>query len=231
MRQAASELTVKLRKHDTLTPDSLPPAGLVVASSKNHADKIALLLEDITGEEPLVVHGGRPNNKEMIRQFTDGTLPNKWLVSVGMVSEGVDIPRIKVLAYLTSARTELVFHQIIGRSMRARVQPSGEPLSEYASIFMPSTPRLHEYVSNFIVREPKFAIKSIEKVSVEETELVDRIKPLRIIRQELISSAVIGVQQFLNGVEQRANAVNDFIAEMMTKIQTLILTNVEEQKI
>ena len=35
-----------------------------------------------------------------------------------MVSEGVDIPRLRVGVYATTARTELFFRQVIGRFIR-----------------------------------------------------------------------------------------------------------------
>ena len=35
-----------------------------------------------------------------------------------MVSEGVDVPRLRVGVYATSARTELFFRQVVGRFIR-----------------------------------------------------------------------------------------------------------------
>jgi superfamily II DNA or RNA helicase len=40
------------------------------------------------------------------------------IISVGMISEGVDIPRLRVLVYLPNARTELAFRQAVGRVVR-----------------------------------------------------------------------------------------------------------------
>ena len=233
LRQAASELTVKIRKHDTLTPDAIRPAGLVVAASKKHADKIALLLEEITGEEPVVIHGDKPDNKQNIRKFTDGELTNSWMVAVGMVSEGVDIPRIKVLAYLTSSRTELVFHQIVGRSMRTRTRPSGEMLNEYSSVFMPSTPILHRYVSRFIVSRPKTAVKPVKDLLVDEEDLLlkEEVPSLRIFRQDLIASSVIGVKKFLNGIEQGRERVENFLSNIVDQLHEYMTTKREEQKV
>ncbi|MFO1419415.1 MAG: hypothetical protein U1F59_00340 [Candidatus Competibacteraceae bacterium] len=67
---------------------------------------------------------------------------NPWLVSVAMVSEGVDIPRLRVLVYLPNALTELAFRQAIGRVVRTRgpdddtrayvVMPSFETFERYA---------------------------------------------------------------------------------------------------
>ena len=43
---------------------------------------------------------------------------NLWCVSVGMVNEGVNITRLKVLAYLSNDKTELAFSQAKGRLTR-----------------------------------------------------------------------------------------------------------------
>src|SRR5262249_24311675 len=42
----------------------------------------------------------------------------RWLVSVAMVSEGVDIKRLRVLVYLPNALTELAMRQAVGRIVR-----------------------------------------------------------------------------------------------------------------
>jgi hypothetical protein len=60
----------------------------------------------------------------------------RWLVAVRMVSEGVDIPRLAVGVYATSAATPLYFAQAVGRFVRAR-RPG-----ETCSVFLPSVPQL-----------------------------------------------------------------------------------------
>jgi hypothetical protein len=65
----------------------------------------------------------------------------RWLVAVRMVSEGVDIPRLAVGVYATSASTPLYFAQAIGRFVRAR-RPG-----ETATVFLPSVPHLLELAS------------------------------------------------------------------------------------
>jgi superfamily II DNA or RNA helicase len=69
-----------------------------------------------------------------------GTSKEPWLVSVLMVSEGVDIPRLRVGVYATPARTELFFRQVIGRFIR-RTPGRGEQMSW---VFLASDPRLKE---------------------------------------------------------------------------------------
>jgi hypothetical protein len=58
-----------------------------------------------------------------------------------MVSEGVDVPRLAVGVYATSASTPLFFAQAVGRFVRAR-RPG-----ETASVFLPSVPVLLELAS------------------------------------------------------------------------------------
>ena len=65
------------------------------------------------GETPTLVHSQLPNPDTRIDAFRH--TEKRWIVSVAMISEGVDIPRLRVLIYLPSALTELAFRQAIGR--------------------------------------------------------------------------------------------------------------------
>ena len=90
--------------------------GLVIAYSIEMAEYMADLLQVLEGERPFIVHNQVANAEAKIRAFK--TSSSRWLVSVGMVSEGVDIPRLRVLVYLPFARTELAFRQAMGRVVR-----------------------------------------------------------------------------------------------------------------
>ena len=70
----------------------------------------------IAGERPEIVTSDAPDASARIARFAAGS--GTWLVSVLMVSEGVDIPRLRVGVYATSARTELFFRQVVGRFIR-----------------------------------------------------------------------------------------------------------------
>ena len=86
--------------------------GLVIAADKEHAEKLADRLARIAGERPEIVTSDAPDASARIARFAAGT--GTWLVSVLMVSEGVDVPRLRVGVYATSARTELFFRQVVG---------------------------------------------------------------------------------------------------------------------
>jgi len=110
-------------------------AGLVIASDQTAARAYAKLLGRITGESPIVVLSDDAGASQKIAEFT-WAAQKRWLVAVRMVSEGVDIPRLAVGVYATSASTPLYFAQAIGRFVRAR------RTGETASVFLPSVPQL-----------------------------------------------------------------------------------------
>jgi superfamily II DNA or RNA helicase len=98
--------------------------GLVVASDKENAARIAERLERIAIERPEIVTSDEPDSSARIAAFSAGS--RRWLVSVLMVSEGVDIPRLRVGVYATAARTELFFRQVIGRFVRRTPAPKAQ---------------------------------------------------------------------------------------------------------
>jgi superfamily II DNA or RNA helicase len=117
--------------------------GLVIASDQQTARAYARLLEQITGEKAVVVLSDDAGASGRIAAFTGST--QRWLVAVRMVSEGVDLPRLAVGVYATSASTPLFFAQAIGRFVRAR------RLGETATVFVPSVAHLLELASDMEV--------------------------------------------------------------------------------
>ena len=114
---------------------AVPDAGgLVIATDQATARAYATILTGLTGHAPVVVLSDESEASERIQLFAEGT--QRWMVAVRMVSEGVDVPRLSVGVYATSAATPLYFAQAIGRFVRARRR------GELASIFVPSVPIL-----------------------------------------------------------------------------------------
>jgi superfamily II DNA or RNA helicase len=123
-----------------LRDGGVPDAGgLIIASDQTAARAYAELVATITGEPATVVLSDDPGSSDRIARFAAET--NRWLVAVRMVSEGVDVPRLAVGVYATSASTPLFFAQAIGRFVRSR-RPG-----ETASIFLPSVPSLLQLAS------------------------------------------------------------------------------------
>jgi superfamily II DNA or RNA helicase len=127
--------------------------GLVIATDQQSARAYAKLLGEITGEKATVVLSDDAGASGKIAEF--GESDRRWLVAVRMVSEGVDIPRLAVGVYATSASTPLFFAQAIGRFVRAR-RPG-----ETATVFLPSVPHLlglaseMEVERDHVLGEPK----------------------------------------------------------------------------
>src|ERR1700761_7510496 len=116
-------------------------AGLVIAADSAHARRIAALLREATGRVPVVVLHAEARAAAKLAAFTASTDP--WIVAVNMVSEGVDIPRLRVGVYATAAKTPLIFRQIVGRFVRTipdrPVQPSW--------LYVPADPVLRDHAS------------------------------------------------------------------------------------
>lgn len=127
LRSADRRLT-EVREH---VPDA---GGLVIATDQTAARAYAAILQQITGEQPTVVLSDEAEASGRIEEFSKGT--SRWMVAVRMVSEGVDVPRLAVGVYATSASTPLFFAQAIGRFVRARRR------GETASVFLPNVPQL-----------------------------------------------------------------------------------------
>ncbi len=108
--------------------------GLVIATDQTTARAYAKVLHGLTGEMPTIVLSDEKESSERIDVFSQGT--QRWMVAVRMVSEGVDVPRLAVGVYATSASTPLYFAQAVGRFVRTRRR------GETATIFLPSVPNL-----------------------------------------------------------------------------------------
>lgn len=121
----------RLLKMRTSMPDA---GGLVIATNQATARAYARILEQLSATPVTVVLSDEPGASDRIAEFAAST--DEWMVAVRMVSEGVDVPRLAVGVYATSAATPLFFAQAIGRFVRSRVP------GEVASVFVPSVPVL-----------------------------------------------------------------------------------------
>jgi len=144
----------------------IPDAGgLVIATDRQTARAYAKLLETISGEKAVVVLSDDAGASGRIAAFAASN--QRWLVAVRMVSEGVDIPRLAVGVYATSASTPLFFSQAIGRFVRVR--RSGET----ASVFLPSVTHLLELASEMEAqRDHVLGARSVREGL--DDELLDR---------------------------------------------------------
>ena len=126
----------------TVRQDGHPDAGgLVIAADSEHARQIAKLLREATGRSPVVVLHAETRSAKRLAEFRTSREP--WIVAVNMVSEGVDIPRLRVGVYATAAKTPLIFRQIVGRFVRTIPDRPQEP----SWLYVPADPVLRDHAA------------------------------------------------------------------------------------
>ncbi len=140
----------KLNEIRSLHPNA---GGLLISMDQAHAKNAVKMLEEITGEKPTIVVSDDPKASKKIKKFDKGS--DRWLVAVKMVSEGVDIPRLRVGVYATNIKSELFFRQAVGRFVRNQAD-----LKEQAAyIYIPKDIELVEYAKEIEVERDHYINK------------------------------------------------------------------------
>lgn len=123
--------------------------GIVFArdSISSHAQEIYKMLVDITGNSNMVdiVTSEEPGSSETIKAFAENN--KKWIVSVRMISEGVDIPRLRVGVHATNWITELFFRQAVGRICRYQADVD-DNINQASFYYIPADERLIGYAES-----------------------------------------------------------------------------------
>ena len=141
--------------------------GLVIAADSDHARRIAKLLREATGRVPIVVLHAEARAAAKLAAFTSSTDP--WIVAVNMVSEGVDIPRLRVGVYATAAKTPLIFRQIVGRFVRTM---PGRPV-EPSWLYIPADAILRDHAAT-IEQEVRRSRRTIGETDGLDDEALER---------------------------------------------------------
>ncbi|PSV62045.1 diguanylate cyclase [Photobacterium profundum] len=103
----------KLAEIRSLSPGA---GGLVVAASVLHAQTIKKVLSEKYAQSVSIVTYRHEEPLTEIERYRQSE--TQWIVSVGMISEGTDIPRLQVCCHMSSVKTELYFRQVLGRILR-----------------------------------------------------------------------------------------------------------------
>lgn len=112
--------------------------GLVVASSVEHASQVMCMLREDLNQSAVLVTHKQVKPSGIIAQFRHSS--TQWIVSVGMVSEGTDIPRLQVCCHLSRVKTELYFRQVLGRILRVN-----DATNQEAWLYTFAEPKLAEF--------------------------------------------------------------------------------------
>jgi superfamily II DNA or RNA helicase len=110
--------------------------GLVAAMNQDHARFIAGLMQRRIGVTPHIVVSDLDDASARIGAFAASRDP--WIVAVHMISEGVDIPRLRVGVFASNVVTEMYFRQFCGRFVRT----SGHRHDGDAFVYVPDDARI-----------------------------------------------------------------------------------------
>ena len=134
-----ADLLPEVHKELTGIRRTVPNAGcLILAYDKEQARSYARIVKRVTGADATLVLSDDPAARSALETFTTSTDP--YLIAVRMVSEGVDVPRLRVLVWLTRTKTELFFAQGTARVVRIPDVRDSDP----AVVFMPALRVLRE---------------------------------------------------------------------------------------
>jgi superfamily II DNA or RNA helicase len=164
-------------------------AGLVIAMDQEHARGIARLLERRLRVPVRIALSDDPDASAVIARFAGGDEP--WVVAVRMISEGVDIPRLRVGVYATTTSTPMFFRQAVGRI--ARWQRGLR--SQRAYLYLPDDPRLRLHAAT-IAQQRRHVIEQRRRRE-EDPAAFDEVPAERADEQQLslfaaLSSTVVG---------------------------------------
>ncbi len=120
--------------------DQADAGGLIIAMNQDHARSLQRLLAKQTGEQAAIAISDDPEASTVIARFAESR--GRWLIAVNMVSEGVDIPRLRIGVYATNVSTEMYFRQVVGRFVRMQAR---QPRPQRAWLYLPKDPVLIEY--------------------------------------------------------------------------------------
>jgi superfamily II DNA or RNA helicase len=131
--------------------------GLILAEDKAAADKWERLVKEITHLAPVKVTSDDENANSKIDNFSKaGPEGPQWIIAIRMVSEGVDIPDLRVAVFASRIKSELFFRQAVGRVVR-RMPMLTKP--QPAFFYIPEIPTLVNYASS-IKEEREHAIEA-----------------------------------------------------------------------
>jgi hypothetical protein len=161
----------RLRKQEQ--PDA---GGLIVAMNQDHARQVAELLGRITGSRAYVAISDDPSASKTIASFAQHK-NQQWLVAVNMVSEGVDIPRLRVGVYATNVLTEMYFRQVVGRFVRMQ---EGLPKPQRAWLYLPKDATLVHYA---------------KRIKAERDHVLEEIMPS--MQRTLFGTAATSLKEYI----------------------------------
>jgi superfamily II DNA or RNA helicase len=177
--------------------------GMVIAMDQDHARGIAGILRTLLKAHPIVAVSDDATASRRIAEFTSGDMP--WIVAVRMVSEGVDIPRLRVGVYATNTVTDLFFRQAVGRLVRVS-QPRA---LQRAYMFIPDDARLRTFAAG-IAEQRRHSLRKPERDGERfDDPLALPVDPLADPEQLSLFAAISAIPLDEHGLPLESTAIVD----------------------
>jgi len=144
-----------------------PDAAMLIITkdfSKGHLNFIAKKVKKITGVIPVEITSDDDQAHKKLNEFRQSS--DKIIIAVRMVSEGIDIKRLRVLVYLTNIATELFFRQACGRIIRRR---NADDI--IATVYLPADPLLMGIASLIKLERDHFLKKYYEQLFADKGQI------------------------------------------------------------
>lgn len=193
--------------------------GLILAVDQKHAKQIARLLIKVCNESAEIVISEDKYASNKIRKFADGN--RKWIIAVKMISEGVDIPRLRVGVYATNVKKDLFFRQVVGRIIRFIKELNKQD----AYLFIPQDPEIVNLAREIEI-ERDHALNQEEEFSD-----TDRLTPeeREMKKFEAISATVTEKTQFELSLNDRVASMFEVQADATVDITKKVIEKREQQ--
>lgn len=111
---------------------------------------------EVTGVDPVVVTSDDKSSNQAIEHFKSSSDP--YICAIRMVSEGVNVPRIRMIVLLTYIESEMLFRQVCGRCIR---YIDGQEDGTAAMVMLLRSKTMEEFANRFEA-EAKLGVSKIE---------------------------------------------------------------------
>lgn len=179
----ANQMLISTRKEQ---PNA---GGLIVCADQKSARLMAKLVHEVCGEKPILVLSDDAGASRKISSFSSSS--TLWLVACNMVSEGVDIPRLRIGVYATTIKTKMYFRQFLGRIVRRSPQPNGP---QVAYLYLPADPTLRKLAEEIEAEAQHYLNKPLE-------DLFGDLDPLKKERKEPATPNWTTLEAYNSGVD------------------------------
>lgn len=178
---------------------------LIFAVDDHHADMIVNILKNICQEKQIPEEavmkitgsaggGNQKKIEDLIKQFKNESYPSV-VVTVDLLSTGIDVPSITNLVFLRCVKSRILFEQMMGRATRR----CPEINKTHFNVYDPAG--VYDHIRDKIDMQPV-----VQNPSIKMTELIDSMKDVPDTEHKVIRYQI---EQLLAKLNRKKNAITE----------------------